>query len=280
MWDSGENSETQWGELCLEGHRGWEGAVPRGARASSALGQRDWHCPNPKFWRGFVAFPGYPIGEQGACPVCAPCDTSETVPGELPCSQDPFRVTVSPNPTLISRHLKLFPRCFMPQIGAELSHRVFLLFVYQITTENSSLTSWLFKGKKNLSSVHISSYPLQNSNSSSDPEAGPELLKQNPKMFAANTHPLLSSIYIKHADTTLGRLSRMLSQLLKFAHEMEDVLIKRRVSWIFFSHLFPCVKIKAEFLQAFCPFFFFSVPLVQLFGFFPSRLGFLCIFFS
>lgn len=78
--------------------------------------------------------------------------------------------------------------------------------------------------------MHISSYPLQNSNSSSDPEAGPELLKQNPKMFAANTHPLLSSIYIKHADTTLGRLSRMLSQLLKFAHEMEDVLIKRRVS--------------------------------------------------
>lgn len=47
-------------------------------------------------------------------------------------------------------------------------------------------------------------------------------------MFAANTHPLLTGIYIKHADTTLGRLSRMLSQLLKFAHEMEDVLIKKK----------------------------------------------------
>lgn len=155
MWDSGENSETQWGELCLGGHRGWEGAVPRGARASSALGQRHWHCPNPRSWWEFVAFPGYPIGEQGAGPVCAPCDTSETVPGELPCSQDPFRVTMSPNPTLISRHLKLFPRCFMPQIGAELSHQVFLLFVYQITTENSSLTSWLFKGKKSVLCAHL-----------------------------------------------------------------------------------------------------------------------------
>lgn len=105
--------------------------------------------------------------------------------------------------------------------------------------------------------MHISRYPLQNSSSSSDPEASPELLEQNPKMFVASTHPLLSSTYIKHADTTLGRLSRMLSQLLKFAHEMEDVFIKRRVSWIIFSHLFPCVKIKAEFLQAFCPFLFF-----------------------
>lgn len=49
-------------------------------------------------------------------------------------------------------------------------------------------------------------------------------------MFAANTHPLLTSIYIKHADTSLGRLSRMLSQLLKFAHEIGDVLIKKELN--------------------------------------------------
>jgi len=57
--------------------------------------------------------------------------------------------------------------------------------------------------------------------------ANPKLTKWNPKTFASNTHPLLAGIYIKHADTRLGRLSRMLSQLLKFAHEMGDVLIKK-----------------------------------------------------
>lgn len=70
----------------------------------------------------------------------------------------------------------------------------------------------------------------------------------------------------------------MLSQLVKFAHEMEDVLIKKKRGLAeYFFHLFPCVKIKAAFLQAFCPIsFFFFVPLVWIF--FPSRLGFVFFF--
>lgn len=135
------NSPFCWVSVDPEESCAWEGTGAGGSSASSALGQVG-HCPNPRFGQEFAAFPGCPLGEQELVLLCPISDC----PWELPWSQGPFRVSVS-EPQFISRLLKLFPRCSVPQIGAELSHRVFLLVIYN---------NWklfinkyiLFKGKK------------------------------------------------------------------------------------------------------------------------------------